>query len=582
MKLPEFKPSYDVVIIGAGVAGLTAAALLGKAGLKVCVLEKEPHPGGYLAGFRRKDFRFDTAIHWLNQCDEHGMVNQAFRILGDDFPHAKQQKRIRRFLGTGYDYLLTDHPDELKKQWQAEFPQDTAGIERFFKDARRIAKAFREFSDVFRTEESMHLLERLLSKHKLGKFALAFLPFIRYSGEKGMKKGLARYFTAEKFSKIFASDSELLSCLIPVAWAYNKDFQLPPVGGGQRIPEWLEHVARQHHVDIAYQSRVDQVLVAQHTCTGVHFVCQKKSYQINANYVIAACDIELLYERLLTPDLIPQKLKDKLKKAELYSSSVTLNIALDCCPSVLGFDEEFIQIAGKPSYHSDTTSHTAADAEISILAPSLRDPSLAPKGKGTLTIYMPAEMHFMDGWLTASGEQGDPERGAAYIALKEQLASDLIDRVAAWVAPNLREHILFYEVATPVTHWRYTGNRNGSIMGAKPGRANMMNGIAHYQTPVKHLLIGGHWAELGGGVPIAVKAATNAALLVLQQLRPQQAKSLARYMDRKIDVAQLKAVPGWLPCPNDWQPEPTPAIKTEERLKAKLKAEGEQGDTSQK
>ena len=90
------------------------------------------------------------------------------------------------------------------------------------------------------------------------------------------------------------------------------------------------------------------------------------------------------------------------------------------------------------------------------------------------------------------------------------------------VAPALREHILFYEVATPVTHWRYTGNRGGTMMGAKPGRANMQNGVARYRTPVNNLLLGGHWAELGGGVPIAVKAGANSALMVLRPNGPVQ------------------------------------------------------------
>ncbi len=86
-------------------------------------------------------------------------------------------------------------------------------------------------------------------------------------------------------------------------------------------------------------------------------------------------------------------------------------------------------------------------------------------------------------------------------AVEKRVADVLIKRVEEKIAPGLRDHILFYEVATPVTHWRYTGNKNGTMMGARPGRQNMKNKISHYRTPVKNLILGGHWAELGGGVP---------------------------------------------------------------------------------
>ena len=120
MQKLDLRPEYDVVVIGAGMGGLTTAALLSKAGFSVCVLEKEPHAGGYLAGFRRKHFRFDTAIHWLNQCAPGGLAAKVFDILGSDHPEAIPQKRIRRYMGESHDYILTNNPDELKEQWISE------------------------------------------------------------------------------------------------------------------------------------------------------------------------------------------------------------------------------------------------------------------------------------------------------------------------------------------------------------------------------------------------------------------------------------------------------------------------------
>ena len=130
---------------------------------------------------------------------------------------------------------------------------------------------------------------------------------------------------------------------------------------------------------------------------------------------------------------------------------------------------------------------------------------------------MPAYMHYKDNWLTKQDEHGNYVRNEEYNKLKNEIGEILIARVEKQLAPGLRKHVLFFDVATPVTHHRYTGNKNGTMMGAKPGRSNMQNKIAHYQTPVKNLILSGHWAELGGGVPIAVKAGANASLLILHR-----------------------------------------------------------------
>lgn len=561
MQQVQPKPYYDVTVIGAGVGGLTTAALLSKAGFSVCVLEKEPHPGGYLAGFRRKDFRFDTAIHWLNQCLPGGMAARTFDILGSDHPWPVAQKKIRRYLGDSFNYLLTNNPDELKEQWIAEFPHEREGIERFFKAAKKLGGSFYNFNKIFRSEETMSFTERMANKINLLQFALPFIPFIRYTGEKGMKKGLNRFFKDEGLQKVFATASELLSCLVPIGWAYYGDYQSPPKGGGQVIPEWLEYIVQYYKNDIFYKCSVKQVITENNAAKGVVFEHRGETHTVQSKYVVAACDVETLYEKMLPAGTIPAKLIDKLKKAELYSSSVTISIGLDCPTQDLGFGEELVHIASENVPKGAHDNGDPATSEISVLAPSLRDPSLAPEGCGTLTLFMPAFMDQQQQWLAEQDEHGNYIRNDEYKALKHRIAEIIITRVEQAIAPNLRKHILFYDVATPVTHWRYTGNRNGTMMGAKPGRANMQNKIAHYRTPVKNLLLGGHWAELGGGVPIAVKAGANATLLILQKEKPKAFRQLAKYMDGKADATEILASGVFLPYDNSWVQKPTPAQK---------------------
>lgn len=561
MQKPELKPYYDVVVIGAGVGGLTAAALLSKAGFSVCVLEKEPHAGGYLAGFRRKDFRFDTAIHWLNQYGPDGLVTKVFDMIGNDYPRAMVQNKIKRYKGDSFDYLLTSNPDELRNQLVKEFPASKEGILRFFKAAKKIGHSFKNFGNIFRSEETMAPIERMTNKLRLLKFALPFIPFITYSGDKGMKKGLKKFFKDEKLHDIFSSEGELLGCLVPIGWAYYQDFQSPPPGGGQVIPEWLQHIIEYYGNELYFKCNVQEILLDGNTAKGVRLEHRGEEHTVNSKYVIAACDVEALYEKMLPAQVVPAKLKKKLREAELYASSVTISVAVDCPTEALGFGEEMVHLASEVHTRDEHSSGDPAKSELIILAPSCRDKTLAPEGCGTLTLFMPALMHQYSEWHTEKDDKGNYIRGEAYKKNKASIAEIIIDRIEQQLAPGLRSHILFYDVATPVTHWRYTGNKGGTMMGARPGKKNMQSKVAHYQTPVKNLLLGGHWAELGGGVPIATKAGANSALMIFRKENKAIFNSMAAYMDGKTDLAELLANPGFKPYEGYWTPEPTPAQK---------------------
>ena len=559
MGQPEIKDYYDVIIIGAGIGGLTAGALLSRAGLSVCVLEKEPHVGGYLAGFRRKHFVFDTAIHWLNQYGPKGVLARLFDAIGSDHPRAAEQKRIRRYKGEHFDYLLTDNPDEMRDQLIRDFPEDRKGIERLFLKAKQIGRSFEHYNRIFRSEETMGFFQKLKNKLRLLEFALPFIPWLSFSGEKGLKKGLNRFFKNPRLHEIFSGEQEILGCLIPIGWSYFHDFQSPPKGGSQVIPQWLQYVIAYYQNPVALQCEVKEIIVEQGRSTGLVFERRGRTRHLNSKYIIAACDIETLYEKMLPQDAIPMALKKKLKQADLYSSSITVSLALDCPAESLGFNEELIHLVDENQPFDAQSGGDPHRSEISVIAPSQRDKSLAPPNQGTLTLYMPAFMDYQNEWETQLDAFGKRVRGEAYQQLKKKVADILICRVEEKLAPGLRAHILFYEVATPVTHWRYTGNKNGTIMGARPGRENMKNKVSHYRTPVKNLIIGGHWAELGGGVPLAAKAGANASLLILQKENPQAFKTLSGYMNNSISLESLEKNTCFRPYNNSWVRSKTPA-----------------------
>lgn len=558
MKEIVAKSAYDVVIIGAGVAGMTAAALLSKAGLSVCVLEKEPHAGGYLAGFRRKDFRFDSAIHWLNQCGEKGIVTKVFQFIGEDRPKPRPLNRIHRSKGLHHDYTLTSNPDEFKAQLIADFPHEKAGIEKLFAAAKKMAVVFEAYADNFRSTDTMSFWNKMENVMRKLAFVKPIIRYIWYHGEEGVPKGLGLFFKDPKLKAVWSSEIDLLSCMLPIAWAYNKDYQLPPQGGSQVFIEWLVYVTEHFKNDVIYNVTAKEIILENDECKGVVFEKNGQTYQVKSKQVIAACDVELLYEKMLPKHLVPQQMKDNLKNAVLYSSAVAISIALDCPTEDLGFGEELVLILEEGLSRAEHDSGDPYKTAISIIPPSLRDKTLAPSDKGTLTIYSSAYIDYKNYWGTKKDELGNYIRTDEYYKIKQEFADIILDRIEKRLGIDLRSHIVFTDIASPITHWRYSYNRGGSIMGARTGRANMEAKIAHYQTPVKNLLLGGHWADLGGGVPIAVKAAANAALIVMKTQKPKAFNAFAKYSDGKISYKEAQEMGGFEVYDNSWKQAPTP------------------------
>jgi prolycopene isomerase len=506
--LPE---SCDVVVIGAGAGGLTAAALLSQAGLATVVLESDSQTGGYLAGFKRSGFSFNTSIEWLNQCGPGGFVYQLFASLdGGPPPECPQMQRIRRFKSDSYDYLLTSNPDELRDCLLRDFPGDAAGIRAFFRDAERLGRRLAVLDRNIMGSETLTFTE------KVGRTLRGFywaLPIIKYVLTP-VDRGLRRYFGTSGAEQVFGTHQTMMSVMVSVGWAYAGNFQACPKGGSRTLALWLAERIKAAGSQIVLNQRVARVLLdeRQEAC-GVELADGRT---IRARYVIAACDIRKLYEEMLPPGTVPPRLLKALREAEIYHSCFSIFIGLDCESSALGFGGEAVNLTRSGLNRADHSGGDPHRTIITVLSPSVLDPTLAPPGKGTLIIHCPAYLDYQKQWQTGAGLS----RGAEYLAAKREFAEILLDRLEATFVPNLRQHIEVMEIATPVTYWRYTGNTMGSISGVKPTVRNVRAGVAHYQTPVGRLLLGGHCGEYGGGVPMAVRAAANASLIVLKDLNP--------------------------------------------------------------
>jgi len=539
--LNEMEKSFEVVVIGGGLSGLTTAAILSKAGLKVAVLEMGDRPGGYLAGFKRKDFHFDSAIHWLNQCGETGYVSKVFSMIENNYPKVKPLTKIRRYVYNNPEMVLTNNPDQFKNVLISKFLYEKKGIELFFSDARKMAEALNDYKVDFRDSSTRSLKNKVLNALSMAKFGLCFLPYILYSGEKGIQKGLKKYFNDPEIVKMWSSEVDLLSCLIPIAWAYNNDYQLPPEGGGSVFAEWLEKVIKSCGNEIFYKTEAKKILNKGNTATRIKAVGSNGVIEFETRFIVAACDVETLYEKMMESSISNPSFLEKLRNAEIYSSATTLYIGLNCPAEQLGFSEETILISDDSVARGEHSTGIPEKTDIMVFSPSARDKSMAPENKGTLTIYVSSFFDQFDCWGTEKNEKGEFVRTEKYREIKKNYGKILVQRVEQKLGIEITSHIEVMDIATPVTYHRYTGNKFGSMMGARPGKANFKAKIAHFRTPLKNVFLSGHWSVLGGGVPIAVATGANAALMVLKEENREIFSLLSDYLEERIDNAELNS-----------------------------------------
>ncbi|MEW6737621.1 MAG: NAD(P)/FAD-dependent oxidoreductase [Acidobacteriota bacterium] len=492
---------FDVIVVGAGTGGLTTAALLARRGYKVLVLDRHYVVGGNATVFHRPGYQFDVGLHYLGDCGPNGSIPRILHATGID------DIIFRELDPDGFDTLV--FPDftfpvpkgieNFRERLITYFPKEEQGINRYI-DLLHNLWSLQGIGNGF-----LHTLRLLWQARRV--FWYRNITLKEFLDTCTTDKRLSAVLAAQ--SGLYAQPPSRASLMVHafVTMSYLTGAYYP-IGGAQVISDRLAQVIEQHKGKILLMSEVTRIIVENGHVTGVELKSPHLGKLIvHASVVISDADLK---HTLL--DLVgPAYLRDKtVQNTRAYQMSPAFGVVF------LGIQRD-LQAEGVPN--TNYWIHPNYDQEqvyieacagrfypkpfcyVSIA--TLKDPDnpkLAPPGVTNMELMtiVPSQP---EAWGSRMSEiiNGTYRNNLKYIEMKEALAARLLNTVES-VFPSISKQVVFQEVASPMTHTRFTGSTGGSGYGIALIPSQFLLKRPSSATEIKGLFLCGASTVSGHGI----------------------------------------------------------------------------------
>lgn len=485
----------DAVVIGAGNAGLTAAATLQRAGVSTLLIERHNVPGGCATSFRRGRFEFETALHQLSGLGHEG---QAFSLRGlfdalgvsDRIEFVEEHDLYRAVVPGVVDLTLPADLEGAINAIEEGFPGNGDRARKFFDLVRQVA-----MWQVAAMRMPAEQIDPVLFRQGLRPTKEVF---DEYFDDAGLKHALGAYwgYLGQPPEKLPFQDMATLL----FAYLEYKPWHIR--GGSQAMSAAIFDAFIAAGGQALFNTEVEQILVRDGHVAGVRL---DDGQEIATRDVVSNSSLPATYE-MLEGIAVPEAVSKDLGTRRIGVSAFVLHMGLNATPAELGF----------------TTSTSFVNANTDDLATYESWRTLQPARGICLTSYDVAPIGFAPSGTThvslltlqyASAWEGlDP---ADYHRTKFAYAQTLLD-LSETVVPDIRDAIEEIDVATPMTMMHYLGHPGGAIYGYdQDATENWLFRTNERRPQVPGLHLAGSWTGMGGFQP-TLQAGFSAARRLLR------------------------------------------------------------------
>jgi phytoene dehydrogenase-like protein len=473
-----------IVIIGGGVAGLSAGIYAQLAGFESAIYEKCGVLGGQCTGWDRKGYHIDGCIHWLTGTKEGGDLHRIWRELGViQGNNIIQLDRFGVYEYGGVTISLWKDLDRLQSELLAISPEDVKPIKNMIRDIRIMQSMVIPVNqpvDMMPLGEKLKMLKALMGAGGI----LTKNSKTSFSGyAKRFKHPGLRKFIEQKAPSYFS----VLAFIFGMGNFSGGNGALP-VGGSRGLVDRMEKRYRELGGQVYTGMAAEEIMVREDRARGVRF---SGGGIIDADYVIAACDVHITFRKLLNNRYPDKRFEYRYRHPREYPVLSSFHAAfgvradLRDYPHALVFETEPLTV-GITGYDSLSMRNYSYEKDF------------APPGCTTLTVALnqtTGDYAFWEDLYTGNREK--------YVREKNRIAGAILERLERRF-PELRGKIEFLDAATPATYHRYTGAYQGAWMSfmMTPKTKMMMHSGAI--RGLKNCFLSGQWLQPPGGLPLAV------------------------------------------------------------------------------
>lgn len=505
---------YDVIVIGAGIGGLTCAAKLAKNGKSVLLLEKNPHIGGTSDIFRRGEYYFPMGPLSFSSPD---VVLEILKEIGIN-KKIEFTRNHFQLVTPFFDIVYSHSFETLRERLKTFFEEEKEGIDVFINKLEEIVEAFGKVHlwhpDYSIGKKREQTQKKLLPKHKKD------LEIIKEGLKTPAKEYLENIISNKVLQNFLGSqgtyETVMSLTLLAAMWDFttNRGIWYPSCkihGINQLIYEAILNYGG----EVKLSTPVKEILIKNENAFGVE---TSKDEIFESRWVVSNADYKRTILELINPQNIPQQFLNSVKDYAMTGSELCV---------YLGVDPEKIDLSKMRAQHvfyrKEIKSENKFDPEdfdnreIEICLWSKNASDSAPPGKATITLRVGFRYDHFSDWRI-----GEKKRKDGYRDYKKKLAEKLTKTVEN-ILPGLSSSIEKMEAATPLTYGDWGQRYRGSIAGWSWNikEQNKIGKKLLIETPIDNLLMIGICSSCElflGGYPTSMYTGNLAADYILEKI----------------------------------------------------------------